>query len=113
MVANILPILSVHRFHFLNAIPKNLTSQKPCRTDLGRQPRKRNQDKVMTLAAWNVRSLYRPGAVARLKDDLNRYGIAITAFQEIRWSRSEIFGSGDFIVCYSGNKERRQLEQDS
>jgi hypothetical protein len=61
------------------------------------------------LATWNFRKLYRPGAVAKLKDDLNKYGIAITAVQEIRWRGSEIFGSGDFIVCYSGNKARRQF----
>ena len=63
----------------------------------------------MTLATWNVQSLYRPGALAKLKDELNKYGIAITAVQEIRWGGSEIFDSGDFIVCYSGNKERRQF----
>jgi exonuclease III len=63
----------------------------------------------MTLATWNVRSLYRPGAVDKLKDELNKSGIAITAVQEIRWRGSEIFDSGDFVVCYSGNKERRQF----
>jgi len=61
------------------------------------------------LATWNVRSLYRPGALAKLKGELNKYGIAITAVQEIRWSGSEIFDSGDFIVCCCGNKERRQF----
>ena len=30
------------------------------------------------------------GALANLKDELNKYGIAITAVQEIRWSGSEI-----------------------
>jgi exonuclease III len=64
----------------------------------------------MKLATWNVRSLNRPGALAKLKDELNKYGIAITAVQEIRWSGSEIFDSGDFIVCYCGNKERWQFE---
>jgi len=77
--------------------------------DVGRRPRRRNKDKDMKLATWNVRSLYRPGALAKLKDELNKYGIAITAVQEIRWSGSEIFDSGNFIVCYSGNKERRQF----
>ena len=79
--------------------------------DVGRRPCKRNKDKDMKLATWNVRSLYRPGALAKLKDELNKYGIAITAVQEIRWSGSEIFDSGDFIVCYSGNtsKVRRQF----
>jgi nitrogen regulatory protein PII len=61
----------------------------------------------MALATWNVRSLYRHGALDKLKDELNKYGIAKTTVQEIRWSGSEIFDSGDFIVCYSGNKERR------
>jgi hypothetical protein len=63
----------------------------------------------MTLATWNVLSSYRPGALAKLKDELNKHGIAVTAVQEIRWSGSEIFDSGDFIVCCSGNKERRQF----
>jgi len=61
------------------------------------------------LATWHVHSLYRPTALAKLKDELNKYGIVITAVQEIRWSGSEIFDSGDIIVCYGGNKERRQF----
>jgi len=63
----------------------------------------------MVLGAWNVRNLYRPGALAKLKEELNKYEIFITAVQEIRWSGSEIFDSGNFIVRYSGNKERRQF----
>jgi hypothetical protein len=35
--------------------------------DVGRRPCKRNKDKDMKLATWNVRSLYRPGALARLR----------------------------------------------
>jgi hypothetical protein len=66
--------------------------------DVGRRPCKRNKDKDMKLATWNFRSLYRPGALAKLKDELNKDGIAVTAVQEIRWSGSEIFNSGDFIV---------------
>jgi len=63
----------------------------------------------MVLGTWNFRNLYRPGALAKLKEELNKYGIAMNAVQEIRWSGSEIFDSGDFIVRYSGNKERRQF----
>ena len=40
---------------------------------VGRRPCKRNKDKDMKLATWNVRSLYRPGALAKLKDELNKY----------------------------------------
>jgi prephenate dehydratase len=52
--------------------------------DVGRRPCKQNKDKDRKLATWNVRSLNRPGALAKLKDELNKYGIAITAVQEIR-----------------------------
>jgi hypothetical protein len=85
---------------------KNLTVRNPCRgcrTDQGRRQPKQNEDKDRTLATWNVRSLYRPGALDKLKEELNKYGIAITAVQEIRWRGSEImwrgseiFDSGDF-----------------
>jgi hypothetical protein len=51
--------------------------------DVGRRPCKRNKDKDKKLATWNVRSLYRPGTLAKLKDELNKYGIAITAVQEL------------------------------
>jgi hypothetical protein len=39
------------------------------------------------LATGNVHNLYRPGAPAKLKDELNKYGIAITAVQETEWTR--------------------------
>jgi hypothetical protein len=55
----------------------------------GRLPIKRNKDKDMMLATWNVRSLYRPRALAKLKEELKRYGIAIAAVQEIIWNGSE------------------------
>ena len=35
--------------------------------DIGRRPRKRNKTKDMKLATWNVRSLYRPGALAETR----------------------------------------------
>jgi hypothetical protein len=37
----------------------------------------------MILATWNVPSLHRPGALAKLKDELSKYGVAIAAVQEI------------------------------
>jgi hypothetical protein len=61
------------------------------------------------LATWNIQSLHRPGALAKLKDELNKYWIAIIAVQGMRWSGSELFDSGDFIVCYSSKKERRHF----
>jgi hypothetical protein len=40
------------------------------------RPCKRNKDMDMMLSTWDVRSLYRPGALAKLfvKEELNRLG---------------------------------------
>ena len=39
--------------------------------DVGRRPGKWNKDKDMKLAIWTVQGLYKPGALAKLKDELN------------------------------------------
>jgi hypothetical protein len=56
-------------------------------------------NKDMTLATWNVLSLYRPGALAKLKDELNKYRVAPAAVKKIRWRGCEISDFGDFVVC--------------
>jgi exonuclease III len=60
----------------------------------------------MNLVTWNILSLNRFGAFKKLKDELHRYRVAIAAVQEVRWCGNEIFDSGDFTICYSGNKEQ-------
>jgi hypothetical protein len=61
----------------------------------------------MILVIWNVLSLHKPGALAKLKDELSKYGVAIAAVQEIRWCGCEIFESGDFTVAtIRGNLEQ-------
>ena len=50
---------------------KKFVVQKPykgCRTDVRRRQCTRNKDKNMILATWNVRSLYRPGALAKMNE---------------------------------------------
>jgi hypothetical protein len=47
--------------------------------------------RIRFLATCNVISLHRPGALAKLKDELSKYGVAIAAVQEIRWCGCEIF----------------------
>ena len=54
-------------------------------SDQGRRPSKRNKDKDMAYATWNVRSLYRPGALAKLKEELNKYKITW-----LGWMRPEL-----------------------
>jgi hypothetical protein len=58
----------------------------------------------MNLVTRNILSLSRVGAFKKLKDKLHKYRVAIAAVQEVRWHGNEIFYSGDFTVCYSGNR---------
>ena len=61
------------------------------------------------LATWNVRSLFKAGALKILIKELSRYNIMIAAIQEIRWRGSEIFESGNYTVCYSGSDDRNNF----
>ncbi|XP_073848775.1 uncharacterized protein [Musca autumnalis] len=49
------------------------------------EPRKRFKDHDLRICTWNVRTLYREGAVFALADVLEKYKVDITAIQEIRW----------------------------
>ena len=51
-------------------------------------------------------SFNRIGAFKKLKDKLHKYQVAIIVIHGVRWHGSEILYSGDFTICYSGNKEQ-------
>jgi exonuclease III len=40
----------------------------------------------MRIATWNVRTLYRTGAMNELVKEMGAYKVDICALQEIRWS---------------------------
>ncbi|EJU6350860.1 endonuclease/exonuclease/phosphatase family protein, partial [Salmonella enterica] len=42
-------------------------------------------DNEIKVATWNTRTMWRPGATQDLKKVLEKYGVDITALQEIRW----------------------------
>ena len=101
----------------LTTLPcKNYHVEKPksnSRTDLRKQPG--NKKRIMRrkqdwfLASWNVRSLFRAGALKNLTKELDRYNIMIAAIQEIRWRRSEIFDYGNYTICHSASNDRNNF----
>lgn len=63
---------------------------------------KRKKD--MRMVTWNVRSLYRPGAIRILTDELARYRVAIAAVQETRWTnQTQNFNSNGYNIYCSSN----------
>ena len=47
--------------------------------------RKRNRD--ILLGTWNVRSLYRAGALMAAAKELTRYSLDLVGVQEVRWEK--------------------------
>jgi hypothetical protein len=64
---------------------------------------RRNTD--IGIGTWNVRSLYKTGALKALIMQLEKYRIYITAVQETRWLGSGIHVLKKHSILYSG-KER-------
>lgn len=55
------------------------------------------------MATWNVRTLFRAGALQNLMSQLEKYSLDIIALQEIRWKGSDTLRSRKYTLFYSGN----------
>jgi exonuclease III len=58
----------------------------------------------MRISTWNVRTLYRAGAMDELAQELEKYKIDICALQEIRWPDEGTMTKKNYMILYSGNK---------
>jgi hypothetical protein len=65
---------------------------------LRKRPWKQNKAHDLNLATWNVRSLFRPGTLKNLIQELKRYKINIAAVQEMWWKGNDIFDSDDYYM---------------
>lgn len=61
-------------------------------------------DNAVSLATWNVRSLYKPGALANLINELENARVKIAAIQEMRWKGTDVWKYKNFTLYYSGNE---------
>ncbi|XP_045496887.1 craniofacial development protein 2-like [Colias croceus] len=86
---------------------------KPCtncyiRSSQNDDPRRGFKD--LRLASWNVRSLYRPGAIYQVHRELQRYRIGIAALQEVRWpGNGECNIDGKATLFYSGDSNGKHV----
>ena len=65
--------------------------------------RKRNRD--ILLGTWNVRSLYRAGALMAAARELARYKLDLVGVQEVRWEKEGTVKAGDY--SFSMGKEMK------
>ena len=63
------------------------------------------KEKELIFGTWNVRTLFRTGAVLSLFSQLNKYRLAITALQETRWQGKDIMDTKSHTIFYSGKEK--------
>ena len=81
------------------------TSEMPRMESINKQ-RPGCKEKELIFGTWNVRTLFRTGALLSLLSQLNEYRIAITALQETRWLQGkDIMHMKSHTLCYS-DKEK-------
>ena len=51
----------------------------------------------MRFGTWNVRSLYRVGALGLVTSELDRFRIDLVGVQEVRWEGSGTLESGNLL----------------
>ena len=61
-------------------------------------------NRVITLATWNVRTLHQAGKLENVKQEMRRIGINIMGMSEVRWTDSGLIHSDDMTVIFSGGK---------
>ena len=61
------------------------------------------------LGTWNVRSLYRAGALKAAARELARYKLDVVGVQEVRWDTGRTVRAGDYNFFYGKGNENHQL----
>lgn len=62
---------------------------------------------VLRFGTWNIRTLYKPGALNNIIRMTNKYKTEITALQEIRWPGNGNLKSENSTLFYSGTNNQR------
>jgi len=69
---------------------------------------KRKKD--LSFGTWNVRQLFKSGAVHNIVNEVEKYKFKLTALQEIRWSNTGTININETTIFYGSCTDQRQLE---
>ena len=74
--------------------------------DLDRHPA--TVSNKVRIATWNVRTLYQPGKLENVKQEMKRLKVNVMGVCETRWTDSGSFTSDGFTVLFSGNDKHER-----
>ncbi|KAJ4437536.1 hypothetical protein ANN_17681 [Periplaneta americana] len=69
----------------------------------------KNKANDLKIGTWNVLSLYRPGALKVLTDQLLKYKVDVTAIQEMRWMGNGVIDKKECVIFYSCHPNKHQF----
>ena len=58
---------------------------------------------ILRMATWNVKTLYQPGKLDNLLQEMKNMNVDIMEISEVRWNDAGQFVKDNFIMVYSGN----------
>lgn len=66
---------------------------------------KRNPRNIITFGTWNVRSMFEPGKLHNINQEIQRLNVDILGISETRWTDSGSFPTNNGMIYYSGNND--------
>jgi exonuclease III len=92
---------------------KNLHAVNPKENEAGRskqwQPGKWEKATELRIFMWNVLTLYRPGPLKMLIEQLKEYNVDTTAIQEVRWTGTGVLEKKECTVFYSCSNSKHEF----
>ena len=58
------------------------------------------------MGTWNLKTLFKPGKMQELAEELAKTQIKIAAIQETRWPGTRHIKKKDFSIYYSGTRDQ-------
>jgi hypothetical protein len=69
----------------------------------------KHQKMDVRFGTWNIRSLYRPGALKVVARELEKFKLDLVDIQEVRWEKSGTEQAEDYIFFYEKENEHHHL----
>jgi len=82
-------------------LTKNLRT--PTDNSGNRQGNRSSKSEFLRLRTWNIRTLYKPGALQNIIQAIKNYRPEIVVLQEMRWPENGNLKSGEVTLFYSGS----------
>ncbi|XP_022161478.1 uncharacterized protein LOC111027411 [Myzus persicae] len=91
-----------HKYHRETLTANEKPKLKPRDRDLDKTQRKRPGLQGFRIGTWNVRTLYKAGALNTLINTIDRYKANIVALQETRWQGEGCIATCNMTLFYGG-----------